>query len=155
MENVVLGWLTYQVTQSALLTTMSVGMGALPSVVIGPLGGVYIDRWDRKMLLRATIAAHIVFTAVLTAVVFAEAVAAWHIFLYIFVNGGVRTLRLVIESSLIPNIVPGRLMTNGFSLFMLTGSFTRFIVPAVTGVAIGIVGPGPTVAVSLLLNVLA
>ena len=155
VENVVLGWLTYQVTQSALLTTLSIGMGALPSVVIGPLGGVYIDRWDRKMLLRASIAAHIVLTAALTAVIFADAVAAWHIFAYIFVNGGIRTVRMVIESSLIANIVPGRLMTNGFSLFLLTGSFTRFIVPAVTGVAIGIVGSGPTVAVSLVLYVLA
>ncbi len=155
VEGVVLGWLTYQVTQSALLTTLSVGMGALPSVVIGPLGGVYIDRWDRKALLRASIAAHIVLTAGLTAVVFAEAVAAWHIFAYIFVNGAVRTLRMVIESSLIPNIVPGRLMTNGFSLFMLTGSFTRFIVPAVTGVAIGLVGSGPTMTASLALYILA
>ena len=155
VENVVLGWLTYQVTQSALLTTLSIGMGALPSVVIGPLGGIYIDRWDRKMLLRASIAAHIVLTAALTAVIFADAVAAWHIFAYIFVNGGIRTVRMVIESSLIANIVPGRLMTNGFSLFLLTGSFTRFIVPAVTGVAIGIVGSGPTVAVSLVLYVLA
>lgn len=130
-------------------------MGALPSIVIGPLGGVYIDRWDRKALLRGTIAAHIVLTAGLTAIVFAEAVVAWHIFAYIFVNGAVRTLRIVIESSLIPNIVPGRLMTNGFSLFMLTGSFTRFIVPAMTGVAIGLVGSGPTMTVSLVLYILA
>ena len=155
VEGVVLGWLTYQVTQSALLTTLSVGMGALPSVVIGPLGGVYIDRWDRKALLRASIAAHIVLTAALTAIVFAEVVAAWHIFAYIFVNGAVRTVRMVIESSLIPNIVPSRLMTNAFSLFMLTGSFTRFIVPAVTGVAIGLVGSGPTMTVALVLYILA
>ena len=155
VEGVVLGWLTYQVTQSALLTTLSVGMGALPSVVIGPLGGVYIDRWDRKALLRASIAAHILLTAALTAFVFAEAVAAWHIFVYIFLNGAVRTLRMVIESSLIPNIVPGRLMTNGFSLFMLTGSFTRFIVPALTGVAIGLAGSGPTMTVALALYMLA
>ena len=155
VEGVVLGWLTYQVTQSALLTTLSVGMGALPAIVIGPLGGVYIDRWDRKKLFRIAIVAHILLTSALTMAVFAEAVTAWHIFLYIFVNGGVRTLRMVIESSLIPNIVPGRLMTNGFSLFMLTGSFTRFIVPAMTGVAIGLVGSGPTMTVSLALYVLA
>lgn len=155
IENVALGWLTYEVTQSALLTTLSIGMGALPAVVIGPLGGVYIDRWDRKKLFRITIGAHILLTSALTVAVFAEAVTAWHIFLYIFLNGGVRTLRMVIESSLIPNIVPGRLMTNGFSLFLLTGSFTRFIVPAVTGVALGAIGPGPTVAISLLLYVLA
>ena len=81
--------------------------------------------------------------------------AAWHIFAYIFVNGAVRTLRMVIESSLIPNIVPGRLMTNGFSLFLMTASFTRFIVPAVTGVAIGLVGFGPTMTVALVLYMLA
>ena len=155
VEGVVLGWLIFQVTQSALLTALSVGMGALPYVVIGPLGGVYIDRWNRKALLRACIAAHIVLTAALTVVVFAEAVAAWHIFAYIFVNGAVRTLRMVIESSLIPNIVPGRLMTNGFSLFLMTASFTRFIVPAVTGVAIGLVGFGPTMTVALVLYMLA
>ncbi len=155
VENVVLGWLTYQVTQSALLTTLSVGMGILPSIVIGPLGGIYIDRWNRKILLRAAIAAHITLTAALTATVFTGALVTWHIFAYIFVNGAVRTLRMVIESSLIPNIVPGRLMTNGFSLFMLTGSFTRFIVPAVTGVAVSIVGAGPTVAASLFLYTLA
>ena len=144
IENVVLGWLTFQVTQSALLTTLSVGVGALPSVVIGPLGGVYIDRWNRRALFISSVATHVVLTVAFTAMVFAGVVEAWHIFLFILLNGGVRTLRFAIESSLIPNIVPSNLMTNAFSLFMLTMSASRFVVPAATGLSIGLIGAGPT-----------
>ncbi len=151
VENVVLGWLTFQVTQSALLTTLSVGVGALPSVVIGPLGGVYIDRWDRRKLLIWSIAGHAILTATFTAIVFAEAAQAWNIFLFILLNGGVRTLRTVIESSLVANVVPKDLMTNAFSLFMLTMSASRFVVPAATGLSIGLIGAGPTLVTASVL----
>lgn len=151
VENVVLGWLTFQVTQSALLTTLSVGVGALPSVVIGPIGGVYIDRWNRQTLLVGSFATHVVLTVVFTVIVFADVVEAWHIFLFIFLNGGVRTLRLAIEFSLIPNIVPSDVMTNAFSLFMLTAGASRFVVPAATGLSIGLIGAGPTLVIASVL----
>jgi MFS family permease len=154
VENVVLGWLTFQVTQSALLTTLSVGVGALPSIVIGPLGGVYIDRWNRQKLLVASIAGHAVLTAAFTVVVLVDAVQAWNIFLFILLNGGVRTLRMVIESSLVANTVPSSLITNAFSLFMLTASASRFIVPATTGLLIVLIGSGPTLVFATLLYVL-
>lgn len=153
VENVVLGWLTFQVTQSALLTTLSVGVGALPSIVIGPLGGVYIDRWNRQKLLVASIASHAILTAAFTVIVFLDAVQAWNIFLFILLNGGVRTLRTVIESSLVANTVPRNLITNAFSLFMLTTSASRFVVPAATGLLIVLIGAGPTLVLASVLYV--
>jgi len=48
IQQVTLGWLTYDLTGSALATGVVFGMRSLPSLLIGPIGGVLGDRFERK-----------------------------------------------------------------------------------------------------------
>ncbi len=48
LQQVVIGWLAYQLTQSAFLTTLIMGLDALPLLLAGPVGGVLVDSWDRR-----------------------------------------------------------------------------------------------------------
>ena len=48
LQQIVLGWLTYNVTQSAFWTSIAMGLDALPILLAGPIGGL---RWtdSRRM----------------------------------------------------------------------------------------------------------
>ena len=43
MQQVIIGWLTYELTQSALLTSLVMGLDALPILIAGPIGGLLVD----------------------------------------------------------------------------------------------------------------
>ena len=51
VHTVAIGWLAYDLTQSAVLVGASVGIRSLPLLLLGPLAGVLIDRFDRATLL--------------------------------------------------------------------------------------------------------
>ena len=53
IQQVTLGWLAYEYTNSAFLTGAVTGIRALPFLFMGPIAGVITDRMDRKRLLIA------------------------------------------------------------------------------------------------------
>src|SRR3990170_3637567 len=54
IQQVSLGWLTYQLTGSAFLLGAINGFRSLPLLFLGPIGGVAADRMDRKRLMFST-----------------------------------------------------------------------------------------------------
>lgn len=53
-QQLVVGWLIYDLTRSPLLTSLALGLDALPSLVAGPIGGLLADVWDRRRILVAS-----------------------------------------------------------------------------------------------------
>ena len=51
MQRMALGWWVYQHTHSALILGIVGGAGQLPAVLLAPLAGAVVDRWDRQRLL--------------------------------------------------------------------------------------------------------
>ena len=51
LQQVVVGWLAYEITGSAFWTSLALGLDALPILLAGPIGGVLVDRFDRSKLL--------------------------------------------------------------------------------------------------------
>ena len=54
IQSVVIGWFTYNLTGSRILTSMSWGVDSLSNVISGPIGGLAADRWERKTILAYT-----------------------------------------------------------------------------------------------------
>ena len=48
---VVIGWLTYEYTQSRFLTSLSWGIGSLAGVLSAPIGGFAADKWERQKVI--------------------------------------------------------------------------------------------------------
>ena len=155
IENVAIGWLTFQVTQSALLTTFSVGAGAIPYLIVGPIGGVLIDAWDRRKLFLTALALSCFVTVMFVTVVLLDLVQTWHIFAFMLVSGSLRTFRYGVEAALVSNIVPRDRLINGFALNTFTGSATRATIPVITGLLVALIGVGLTLVVSVVLSALA
>ena len=125
LQQVVVGWLTYEVTESAFWTSLALGLDALPILLVGPLGGVLVDNFDRKRLLAVIYSYQAVVTSVFAAIVLTGNLEAWHIFVFIFVMGLSWVVSDPARMSLIANIVPRENLVNAFALNSMAFSVTR------------------------------
>jgi DHA3 family macrolide efflux protein-like MFS transporter len=79
-------WLT-QETGSAAVLAMATLLGLLPTVALGPLIGVLVDRWDRKRVMLAADGLVALASAVLAYLYFAGAATTGVVFLILFLRG--------------------------------------------------------------------
>ena len=155
LQQVVVGWLTYEVTESAFWTSLALGLDALPILLVGPIGGVLVDSFDRKKLLAFVYGYQAVVTTIFSIVAITGNLEAWHIFAFIFFMGLSWVISDPARMSLIPNIVPKENLVNAFALNSMAFSLTRLGIPALGGVLIVIIGTGPTLLLEAALQVCA
>ena len=147
IQEVVLGWLTYELTRSPLLTSLALGLGAVPFLLAGPLGGVLVDSWDRRKMLVAAIAYQTLITVGFAMVVIFELVEPWTILTFSFLIGLPWVVAEPTRMSLVARFVPKDAMVNAFALNAMAFSATRLAAPAAGGLILGLIGPGPALLV--------
>ncbi len=155
LQQVVVGWLTYDVSRSPLLTVLAMGLGTLPYLLTAPIGGVLADRLDRSRLLAAVFASKALVFTVFALVVISDRVEVWHIFTFVLVMGLLQSLAFPARQSILPSIVPRDYLMNAFALTLLTSSILQFALPAVAGVSIAFQGPGATLLVGAVMYLTA
>ena len=143
IQEVVLGWLTYELTRSPLLTSLALGLGAVPFLLAGPLGGVLVDSWDRRKMLVAAIAYQTLVTTGFAMVVIFDLVEPWTILTFSFLIGLPWVVAEPTRMSLVARFVPREAMVNAFALNAMAFSATRLAAPAAGGLMLGLIGPGP------------
>ena len=142
MQQVVMGWLTYELTQSALLTSLAMGLDALPILIAGPLGGLLVDRWDKRKLLAGVFLYQSLLALGFGALALLGTVNAWHVFTFIFLMGVAWVIADPARMALIPSIVPRHSLVNAFALNSLAFGITRLAIPAVGGMLLAFAGAG-------------
>ena len=142
MQQVIIGWLTYQLTQSALLTSLVMGLDALPILIAGPLGGLLVDRWDKRKLLAGVFAYQSLLALSFGLLALLGDVNAWHVFGFVFLMGIGWVIADPARMALIPAIVPRHSLVNAFALNSLAFSITRLAIPAVGGALLAFAGAG-------------
>ena len=146
MQQVIIGWLTYELTQSALLTSVVMGLDALPILIAGPLGGLLVDRWDKRKLLTGVFAYHSLLALGFGLLVQFGDINAWHVFGFVFLMGIGWVIADPARMALIPTIVPRHSLVNAFALNSLAFSVTRLAIPAVGGALLAFAGAGVALA---------
>lgn len=155
LQQVIVGWLAYDVTGSAFWTSLALGLDALPILFVGPLGGLLVDKLDRRKLMAWIYAYQAAVTSAFAAVVLLGALQTWHIFAFIFFMGLSWVISDPARMSLIPNIVPRERLVNAFALNSMAFSVTRLAAPAVGGLLIAGAGVGYALAVEVALQLCA
>ncbi len=51
LYTVALPWLVYKHTGSGVATAITLAAGAIPYIIVSPIAGVYVDRWNRRRTL--------------------------------------------------------------------------------------------------------
>ena len=142
LQQVVIGWLTYEITRSAFLTSVAMGLDALPILLAGPLGGLVADAFDKRKLLISVFFYQSVVTISFAAFVLLGAVEVWHIFAFVLLTGLSWVITDPTRSSMLPGIVPKEGLMNAFALNSMALSVSRLATPALGGLLLASAGAG-------------
>jgi MFS family permease len=143
----------FQVTGSSLVTATVFLVGLLPSLVVGPLAGVLVDRWDRRRTLVAVSLAQAAFLLPLLAVDGPDRL--WVVYLVIAVEAALGQLNDPARNALVPSLVTGDDLVSANALIALTSNLARLVGSPLGGVLVDLAGlPGLVIgdAVSFLLG---
>jgi MFS family permease len=140
IQETAIGWLTYEVTGSALLLGLVNGFRSIPLLVLAPFGGVAADRFDRKKLMFLTQMFLMTVTAAFATVVMLGYAHVWNIILFTLLTGVAWAFNMPVRQSLIPNIVSRDDLQNAVALNSAGMNLTRILGPSVAGLLIAGVG---------------
>ncbi len=118
-EQVALGWLTLELTDSPLMVGVALGLRMAPLFFVGIPAGILADRVDRNRLLRAASTAMAASSAALGLLALAGAVRVWHLLLLTLLSGGVRALQQAGRQSYAHDLVGASDLVSGLALLGL------------------------------------
>ena len=144
MQIVARGWLTYNITVSALALAGVMIAFMAPSMVISPIGGLIADRVAKKPVMVASQAVNSVATGIFAIIIYTGHVNYWHFIYFGLINGTVMALSMPARSTIMPEIVGAKNLTNATMLSSATYNVSRIAGPAVAGLLIGWFAAGDT-----------
>jgi predicted MFS family arabinose efflux permease len=155
VQEVALYWIAYEITGSAMALGILGLCGAAPRLLLGALGGVLVDRYDRKRLLIL-----IQFFSVLPVLMFLilytfGALEFWHLLAVEVLFGSIRAVNPSASQSILAELVPREDLMNAVSLYTIGFNFARIVGPSLGGVLIlwiGVRGCYGVFLVSLILS---
>jgi MFS family permease len=121
--------------------------GFLP-FMLGPIGGVLADRFERRRIVALSAAAGLLFSLLLAALTLADAIAAWHLAAITLMMSLPRAAELPARQAIISNTVPPGSLVNAFSLSSVATFGTRAGGPALVIPLIDTVGAGGIFAIA-------
>ena len=142
VQEVALYWIAYEITGSAMALGILGLCGAAPRLLLGALGGVLVDRYDRKRLLIL-----IQFSSALPVIIFLalyilETMEFWHLLALEILFGSIRAVNPSASQSILAELVPREDLMNAVSLYTIGFNSARIIGPSLGGVLVLWIGVG-------------
>ena len=140
------GWeATGRATTLSLLLLFEIGM----TVLLSPLAGVIVDRFDRKkVMVFADLGAGLV-TLGLLALFFAGRLEVWHLYVAAAAAGGFETFQFPAYSAAVTLLLPGRHYVRASGMISLAESGSRILGPPLAGVLLPLVGFAPVLLIDV------
>jgi MFS family permease len=141
-------WLVFQLTGSATKLGLVGFCQLAPRLILGAVGGVVVDRVDRRRLLVWTQTAAMIQSIIFWALVVTHRITFGEIMLLTVILGVVDTLNLTARHALIPHLVPPAELQAGVALNAAGMNLTQIIGPSLGGVLLVVIGVGGCLAVN-------
>ena len=151
IQQVVVGWLIYDVTQSPFLTSVALALESIPLLIVGPFGGLLVDFLDRKKLLIGVYVYQGTLALVFAIGIQFGYIGSGQIFAFLLLFGFSWTVSEPAKASLTANIVPKEGLINSYALLNLGFSVARLAAPVLGGFLISVIGGGATLLLEALL----
>jgi MFS family permease len=141
MQQVAMGWLVYDTTRDAQKMGLVSFSSQVPSLVIVPLVGVFLDRWNRHRVVVATQALAMLQAGVLTALVVAGVIELWHIILLSIFVGCINAVDMPARQAFLPDLLESKEdLANAIALNSSLFNGARLVGPSLAGFMIAYVG---------------
>ena len=136
-------WLVYRLTGSEFLLGLVAFLGQIPALVISPIAGVYIDRWNRHRVLVITQALSMCQSAALAVLTLSGYITVTDILILQLLQGMVNAFDTPARQSFVVQMVEDRAdLPNAIALNSSLVNGSRMLGPAIGGVLIAAVGEG-------------
>jgi MFS family permease len=143
MTRVATSWLVYKLTGSAFLLGAVGFAGQIPSFVLAPFAGVFVDRWNRHRLLVGTQVLAMLQSAGLAVLTLTGTIQIWHVIALAIFQGLINAFDMPARQSFVVQMVEDRAdLPNAIALNSTLVNGARLIGPSVAGVVIALVGEG-------------
>ena len=150
MQMVAEMWLILQLTRSGAAVGLTAGLQFLPILLLGALGGVWVDRLDKRRLLMVTQALMAVPALALWGLTATGSVEVWMVYALVLVRGTILAVDNPARQSFVMDLVgPGKVV-NAVSLNSVIIHASRIAGPTLAGAMIVLVGVAPCFLVNAL-----
>jgi MFS family permease len=141
LQMIATSWLVYRLSGSTLLLGVAAFAQQIPFLVLAPLAGVFVDRFDRRRLLMVTNSIAALQASAMFALVALGSVQPWHLIAGNLVLGLVNAWDAPARQSILIQLVGGRTdLASAIALNSIMMNLARFLGPMVGGVLIAALG---------------
>lgn len=134
VQTVAMSWLVYRLTGSAALLGLTAFLAQAPQLVISPLAGAFIDRFDKRRMFLGVQALMIAQALILAAVTALDVIQTWHLIVLAGLFGLVNSMDVPLRQSMLGGLVDDRaLLRNAVALNASLFNSARFVGPPLAG----------------------
>jgi MFS family permease len=142
MQSVAQAWLVLELTGSGVALGAVTALQFLPTLLLGPWGGLIADRVDKRKLVIGTQTAAALFALLLGLLTVTHVVSLWMVYALALGLGLNTALDMPVRQTFVMEMVGREHLTNAISLNGVIVNASRVIGPAIGGVLIATVGVG-------------
>jgi MFS family permease len=149
IHTVAIGFLVLEATGSAIQVGLTFAASAIPNVVLGPLAGTLVDRWDRR---RTMIICDVLRAALVIAVPFAMAIDIRLVYVMAFIIATVTLLFRPAKTAVIPAVVESRDLVTANSMSTVADTAADLIGLPLAGVLVGVLIESDAMAIAFAID---
>ena len=143
MTRIATSWLIYRLTGSAVLLGVVGFAGQIPAFVLGPVAGVWVDRWNRHRTIVVTQILSMIQSLALAVLALSGIITVWEIVALAFFQGLINAFDMPARQSFVIEMVERREdLGNAIALNSSMVNAARLVGPAIAGVVVAAVGEG-------------
>jgi MFS family permease len=143
ITRVATSWLVYRLTGSLVLLGVVGFCGQIPTLLLAPFAGVFVDRWDRQRILLITQVLSMLQSAALAALVFTGTITVPLVLALQVLQGIINAFDTPARQAFVVEMVEDRAdLPNAIALNSSMVNASRILGPSIGGVIIAWVGEG-------------
>lgn len=136
---------TSQATALALLMFFT----QLPRILLAPVAGILVDRWNRKFLMAIGDGVSALLTLAILLLYISQNLQLWHLYVAAAVNGIFDQIQQLAYSAAIATMMPEKHYSRASSLSFLAKYGASIIAPTLAGILYSAIGPGGIFTIDL------
>lgn len=142
MQRIAQDWMVLQLSGSVTAVGITVALQFLPSLLLGPWGGMVADRFAKRKILILCQSMAALLAAALAVLALTGAVEVWHVYVIALVLGLVTVLDQPARQVFVNELVGPKYLRNAISVNSTTFQLGGLIGPALAGWLLTAVGAG-------------
>jgi DHA3 family macrolide efflux protein-like MFS transporter len=135
-----LGVWVYQSTGSALQFALIALFTVVPRIVLSPLAGVVVDRWDRRRAMIVGDSGAGAGTLLIAALFFSGRLEIWHIYLATALSSAFTTLQWPAYAAITPQLVAKESLGRANGMIQLGRGISEILAPLLAGMLVVVIG---------------